>query len=255
MQIKMLALDLDGTLLRSDKTLSEKTLRTLRLCRERHILLALATSRSEKSCGTYLAQVSPDFAILNGGALAKERGREIYLSQLEPETADRILRELLQSHYFDSLSLETASGYYVERRATSAWHYTNAKSRDFSEPLSEPAFKITAELRNPEVAEEIASRHPACTLVKFAGTNLFRFVHRNAGKIHAIRRIAELNHMQLSEVAAFGDDYIDIEMIRNCGCGVAMENAVPEVKRVADAVCGTNDRDGVADWLEKFILN
>lgn len=55
-------------------------------------------------------------------------------------------------------------------------------------------------------------------------------------------------------IAAFGDDMNDLEMVRNCGIGVAVRNAVEEVKRSADYICGSNDDDGVAKWIEEFIL-
>ena len=57
--------------------------------------------------------------------------------------------------------------------------------------------------------------------------------------------------MALAEIAAFGDDTPDIGMLRLCGLGVAMGNAVPAVKAAADLVIGTNDEDGIAEWLEE----
>ena len=48
---------------------------------------------------------------------------------------------------------------------------------------------------------------------------------------------------------AFGDDYVDIGMLKLCGLGIAMGNAIKEVKEIADVVIGTNDNDGIADFL------
>ena len=56
------------------------------------------------------------------------------------------------------------------------------------------------------------------------------------------------------KAVAFGDDYNDIEMLRDCGIGVAVANAIPEVKTAADYICDTNDNDGVAKWLEERVL-
>ena len=55
-------------------------------------------------------------------------------------------------------------------------------------------------------------------------------------------------------LVAFGDDMNDLEMIKNCGTGVAVENALDEIKNVAKYICGTNNDDGVAKWLEKYML-
>jgi len=60
--------------------------------------------------------------------------------------------------------------------------------------------------------------------------------------------------MTLAEIAAFGDDTPDIGMLRLCGLGVAMGNAIPAVKAAADVVIGTNDEDGIAEWLEETLL-
>jgi len=53
---------------------------------------------------------------------------------------------------------------------------------------------------------------------------------------------------------AFGDDYNDIEMLRECGIGVAVDNAIYEAKVAADYACGGCDEDGVAKWLEVNVL-
>jgi len=53
---------------------------------------------------------------------------------------------------------------------------------------------------------------------------------------------------------AFGDDWNDIELLRNCGTGIAVANALNEAKAVADYVCASNDEDGVAKWLEEYVL-
>jgi hydroxymethylpyrimidine pyrophosphatase-like HAD family hydrolase len=58
----------------------------------------------------------------------------------------------------------------------------------------------------------------------------------------------------LSDIIAFGDDYNDMEMLKNCGVGVAVANACDEAKSAADYVCGSNDEDGAANWLEINML-
>ena len=55
-------------------------------------------------------------------------------------------------------------------------------------------------------------------------------------------------------VVAFGDDINDLEMIKNCGVGVAVENGIEEVKSVAKFICDISDNDGVAKWLEERVL-
>ena len=60
--------------------------------------------------------------------------------------------------------------------------------------------------------------------------------------------------MSFSNIAAFGDDYNDVEMLRECGIGVAVANAIDEAKAAADYICGDCDDDGTARWLEEHVL-
>lgn len=66
--------------------------------------------------------------------------------------------------------------------------------------------------------------------------------------------VCEACHTDVSEIVAFGDDYADIGMLKLCGIGVAMGNAIQEVKDIADAITLSNEEDGVAAYLEKWII-
>ncbi len=79
-------------------------------------------------------------------------------------------------------------------------------------------------------------------------------MNKNARKRNAINEIANHFGISLTEIAAFGDDYNDIEMLRDCGIGVAVANAIDEAKAAADYICDTNENDGVAKWLEENVL-
>ena len=57
----------------------------------------------------------------------------------------------------------------------------------------------------------------------------------------------------VEDIIAFGDDYADIGMLKMAGIGVAMGNAIEAVKEIADVVIGTNDEDGIAEWLSAYL--
>lgn len=59
--------------------------------------------------------------------------------------------------------------------------------------------------------------------------------------------------LEISNITAFGDDFADIEMLKSSGIGVAMGNAIDEVKEAADIIIGTNDNDGIATYLESYL--
>lgn len=69
--VKLLLFDLDGTLLKTDKTISERTLSALRDCKNKGYLIGISTSRSEQNCLAFLGELSPDILITSGGALIK----------------------------------------------------------------------------------------------------------------------------------------------------------------------------------------
>lgn len=73
-------------------------------------------------------------------------------------------------------------------------------------------------------------------------------------KENAIMKIAEVCGFSTDSIIAFGDDYADIGMLELCGTGVAMGNAIDEVKERADIVIGSNDEEGIADFIENEIL-
>ena len=75
-----------------------------------------------------------------------------------------------------------------------------------------------------------------------------------APDLSAIPVIAEIFGVTCDEIVAFGDDMADLGMLSVCGLGVAVANAVPEIKAVADVVCGSNEEDGVAHYINEFFL-
>ena len=124
---------------------------------------------------------------------------------------------------------------------------------EYDKPLKEGGNKIVAELASEDMARSIAESF-GCKLQCYRGENWYGFLPKGAGKTAAIRTLAEKCGIALHEIAAFGDDRNDMEMLEMCGTGVAVSNAVDEVLDIADEVTGSNDEDGVAVWLEGELL-
>lgn len=87
-----------------------------------------------------------------------------------------------------------------------------------------------------------------------AATHNEQFTKKNVTKENAIMKITEVCGFSTDSIIAFGDDYADIGMLELCGTGVAMGNAIDEVKERADIVIGSNDEDGIAGFIENEIL-
>lgn len=91
-------------------------------------------------------------------------------------------------------------------------------------------------------------------LQSYRGENWYAFLPEMAGKVQAIRELAKILNISLNEIVAFGDDKNDMETLKMCGIGVAVDNAISDVKDIADSVTLSNDEDGVAEWLTKNVL-
>ena len=255
-QKKLLLFDLDDTLLRSDKTISERTMEALRKCREQSVLIGISTSRAVHNCMTFLPELSPDLFIASGGAVIKYRGEYIYTAEFTIEETQRMIRTAREVCGSDcEITIDTLDAHYWNykldpKETDTTWGdtvYTNFF--DFSER----ALKFCVEIFDNSVAEELTAHLPDCDCLKFAGTKWYKFTKKEATKENAILKACEICDIALEDVIAFGDDAPDIGMLKLCGTGVAMGNAIVTVKEAADIVIGSNNEDGIADYLEQFV--
>jgi HAD superfamily hydrolase (TIGR01484 family) len=174
---------------------------------------------------------------------------------LSVETSDGIIDECVNNKNVGYLTVETGKNYYVSYKEP-ADHpdYMHGEYYDFSNPLSQETYKITVETADKKTALDIENKFKESKLISFSGENWHRFAHKKAGKMDAINEIAKHENITLSEITAFGDDYNDIEMIKECGVGIAMGNGIDEIKQVAKYICGKNNEDGIGKWIEKNLL-
>ena len=254
MNTKMILADLDGTLICSDGSISDRTKEILKSCQNRGIYVVIATARYWIGAERYIEEIQPDYEITTDGTLIHRHGEEIYSCNLEIEATNQIAQDLL--------ALDPNTSFFVAAGRQVFWnsdHIAESKKlhkaiyNDYQKPLTCPANKIVAELPAYEIAARIASKHP-CRLQTYRGENWYAFLPETAGKVQAIRELARLLHISLNDIVAFGDDQNDVEMLQVCGTGVAVANAISEVRSVADDVTLSNDENGVAAWLAKHVL-
>ena len=87
----------------------------------------------------------------------------------------------------------------------------------------------------------------------FSDIPWYKMSKKNATKERAIENLCSYLNLPAEKIVAFGDDFNDIGMLKLCGKGVAMGNAISEVKSVADEICLSNEEDGVARWIEEHL--
>ena len=257
MQARLLLFDLDGTLLTSDKTLSAPTLEALFACRARGLLLGVSTSRGEKNCMGFLTALEPDIVISSGGALVKSRGEVTSKAAFSVEETAAMIKTAREICGADvEITVDTPDAHYWNYTVDPlSWDKTWGGSiyTDYSE-IPAQALKICVQIFDAEKAERLAAAFPDCDFARFSGSDWYKFTKRSATKEHAILRLCDVCGFTPDEIIAFGDDFADIGMLRLCGTGIAMGNAIPEVKAAADAVIGDNDHDGIAAYLWETVL-
>jgi hydroxymethylpyrimidine pyrophosphatase-like HAD family hydrolase len=96
---------------------------------------------------------------------------------------------------------------------------------------------------------------PEDLYVELMDDKIALIMNRNATKWNGIKELLNYYKIDKENTVAFGDDFVDIEMIEKCGIGVAVENGIEEIKVKAKYICCKNTEDGIAKWIEKNILN
>lgn len=257
MEQTILLFDLDGTLLRSDKTISRRTLDVLRKCRHRGIWIGVSTSRSEQNSLTFLSELAPDILIASGGAVVKFQGEYLFTNEFSEEETRHMIalsRDICGTDC--EITIDTLTQHYwnykVDPRMEDAtWGETIYSSfQDFNEK----ALKICVEIFSEEAVKTLSEQLPNCDCIRFSDGDWYKFTQKGATKENAINNFCELYGIPLRDVIAFGDDLVDIGMLKLCGTGVAMGNALDTVKASADIVIGSNDDDGIADYLTEQFL-
>lgn len=254
---RMLLFDLDGTLLREDKTLSAYTLEVVSKCKAQGFLIGISTSRSEQNCRKFLKELNPDIFISSGGALVRAEGKTICVSSFSAAETRSFIETARKICGADcEITVDTLDAHY--------WNYkTDPKEQDKSwgdsiytdfSGFDREALKICVEIPDSGLARSLIEHFPGLDSQRFSDGDWYKFTKNGITKEKAILAVCEAYHMDKSEIVAFGDDYADLGMLKLCGTGVAMGNAIQEVKDIADAVTLSNEEDGVAAYLEKWIL-
>ena len=255
-QPSVIALDLDGTLLQSDGTMSPRTLAAVQQCVKVGIKPVIATARPPRSVRRLLP---PDFPAAPWacyiGAEIYDCGERIIQNDLSPEMARAIVCAISELAPKATISLEIDDQLFCSRPLKGPWLHQVVP--DLFAMIDRPVATIIFDFTQEAELDAFRHRLPcACQLVPFLIEGdgwLANILAPGVSKALALEELVARWGLTMEEVIAFGDDQIDIEMLVKCGTGVAMGNASPEVRAIADIVTGTNDEDGVAQVLEQLV--
>jgi len=258
-KIKLIITDLDNTLLRRDKTISQYTKSVFERLKSKGVLVAFATARSEKQCKRFSDMLNPYAIISNGGARVRISDKTIHRATIDTCTTNKLLSALSKLPSVKNIGIDTDSGYFVNRQpeeelTIDLQDFLPVSMIDFSKEFKYGAYKMPIECFNSDDVYKVASNFPSIEVMKFSGEDWFCFMDKNATKLNGIKALANHMGIGLENVIAFGDDFNDIEMIEKCGTSVAAGNAIDEVKNAAGYICNDCDNDGVAKFIEEKFL-
>lgn len=249
-KVKTIIVDLDRTLLRTDKSLSAYTVRVLKECKNRGIKIMVATARPLRTAIAYCEMIDADAVVVSNGAriICGNQQTEYGISR---QSAMRLLGKLTRDPSL-LITLETGEVAYSNKPISD---YETVISDDLiSIAEAEGAIKILVRLDNAETLSIIKESLTEDLYYTIANGHLIQIMDKAATKWNGIKAMLDICSNSPDEAAYFGDDHDDIEPIKMCGMGMAVSNGIDAVKAVADYVTGSNDEDGVAKFVEQMVL-
>lgn len=253
--IRLLVSDLDGTLLRDDKTLSPYTQKTLRRCQEKGVLFFPATARPPRTLEALFRGVPYDGAMCHNGGIILQGGAILWEKGIAPATRDLVIQEILAKWPTVRLSAEIGGVLYANLDASQLWlgvAYTYSTMEDLP---AQPTEKLMVSVSTPQEVEALRQLLPEDLHLQVSEGVLAMIQPRGVDKGRALLGLCQTLKIPPQAAVGFGDDLNDIPLLQACGWGVAVSNALPAVKVAAQEVCLSNQEDGVAHWLEEHILH
>lgn len=273
MEYKLLVLDVDGTLLNSNREMSERTIKTLKKVQQNGVRIALATGRPTYGVLPYAKAIDLDFndgyIISYNGAkvLEASTGKILFERTIDPKMVPYLEKQaerggcVLAFYENDEVVATDTSNHHIVDEA----QMNNMALRQV-DSISEAmeGLKDDTKLWPTEVIlvnddeqmltglEEYLQRHLNGVMDTIHSNPYYlEIVGYQVGKSHAMSALVQKLGISMKEVLAFGDGRADINMLQMAGTGIAMGNAPEEVKRCADYITLSNDEDGAAIAIER----
>lgn len=264
---KLVAIDLDGTLLTEDKQVTARTKAAIKAAREKGVQVVLASGRPHAGMMHVLEEVGintiEDYVICFNGAniLNVKTHENVYKNTITGEDLHEVnelaMKRGLHFHAFGQ------DGLFTEKMNKYTDHEAEINKIDIQQRAmntvlpDEDIIKVMI-VDSEENLDKLEKELPGSFHDKYSVVRSYKwfveFLNPKANKGVAITELASQLGISMDEVMAFGDAGNDFEMVKAAGMGIAMGNAFDYVKDIAQYVTDTNNNDGVAKAIEKFIL-
>ena len=267
--IYLVAVDMDGTLLHNDKSISDYTINVLRKIVEKGILLVPASGRPLNGMkAAVLNNVKGiQYAICSNGAMLMDVQKEKSISETGIPT-EKALEALAYLEQFPvAVYVHTDKGTF----RAEGWEKTGLSEKypyirfsegnvknlgEFLRTSGVNVMKMGAFVLTDELAQKLLEKGSPIPGIAFlrTGDGIIELNSTNASKGNALYILCEKLGIQLENVLAIGDNENDISMLQAAGISAAMRNAEDDVKQAAKFVAGNNEEEGAAHFLEEWVL-
>lgn len=272
MNYKLIAIDMDGTLLTRDKRISEENIKALRRAHDEGVIIAICTGRLYAFVKAYIEQIGfrPFLLGCNGAFIRDDRNNLIYRKTLEYDSSMYIVdvanKYNIYYQYFSD-NIVFTSNFNSKFQTYDEWNETvrdDLKIKivelknddDLKSVFQKGVLKFI--LNDDDLNEIIKIRKDLSKdnniNVTSSLPNNIEVIDKQVDKGNALKFLCNHLNIDKKNVIAIGDNENDLEMIRFAGLGVAMGNAMDLIKENADYITKTNEDDGVAYAINKFAL-
>ena len=256
--MKAVVLDLDGTLLDSNKRVSNRNIAAIKRLEKAGIPVIIATARPPRTVKNLLPEEIKLSAVMiyyNGAMIVSEKLKIKHHFSIESSVSSEIIDYLIETEPNHWLSIEVKDNWY----SLNDLDYTT-----FMKNTSNPTRLNLAQLKEMHPTKILVSHLNSISsfVEKFSNkvnmittdsNKLTQIMQLNISKEYAVSLVSDKLGISLKDMVVFGDDCNDIELFKVCGYPVAMGNAIKELKELAKEVTDINDNDGVAKTLETLI--
>ena len=274
MKYKMVCIDLDGTLLNKNHIISDYNIAVLKKLKQLGVVIALVTGRRYKSAIRYAEKLELEAPLIcfNGGMIANTKTKEIiHSSTLPKEYAKKVIKEWVKTGAptfayqttFNDPDVYNQNksdhpqivGYFDYEKQAIKKHENLAEELEFN-PLCIKTFGHESHVESCDnYREQFVDERVLWIKTKGPNKTSYLEIYPVASKkSFGLKWLSKHYNIPQEQVLAIGDNLNDIDMLEWAGCGVAMGNALPEVKAVADLTTDTCDNDGVGKILEKLFI-
>ncbi|GAA0733473.1 Cof-type HAD-IIB family hydrolase [Clostridium oceanicum] len=265
---KMIALDMDGTLLNNSKTISKENIKAVNEAKKKGIHVVLATGRSLKGVENYLNDLNliddKNFLVsFNGGMVQNTTStRIIFKNYMKLKEDVCPLYELSKKLDLDLIAF-TSNKCLTPKiteysKVDAKLNNTELEVFDFNANSDDPSIIKLMFVGDKEKIDAAVEKMPEnfkkkYTIMRSAPIYL-EFSNDKVNKGSGLKHLSEELGVKSEEIISIGDAGNDIHMVKYAGLGVAMGNAFPELKKIANYTTKTNEENGVAHVINKFIL-